>query len=116
MLPGWVEKTIVFSSGSWGVPPRSGVAEALWLFEWSDFGFPARLEGEYRHSMPQARHLEQIGRAFEHFTLARKHPSQDARSRGWRIFVVLAMAHLSIVSKRLRYCKLCRECGQLAMR
>lgn len=45
-------------------------------------GLPALLDGEYRHSMPQVRHLEQIGLAFEHFTLARKQPSQDARRRG----------------------------------
>ena len=52
----------------------------------SDFGLPALLEGEYRHSIPQARHREQIGLALEHLTFARKQPSQDARSRGWRGF------------------------------
>lgn len=52
----------------------------------SDFGLPALLDGEYRHSMPQARQREHIGLAFEHLTLAKKQPSHDARSRGWRIF------------------------------
>jgi hypothetical protein len=36
--------------------------------------------------MPQARQREQHGRAFEHLTFARKQPSHDARSRGWRGF------------------------------
>jgi len=57
----------------------------------SDLGLPALLEGEYRHSMPQERHLEHMGRALEHLTLARKHPSQDARRRGWRGFDELAI-------------------------
>ncbi len=52
----------------------------------SDLGFPALLDGEYRHSIPQARHREHIGRALEHLTLARKQPSQEARSRCWRGF------------------------------
>lgn len=42
--------------------------------------------------MPQVRHLEHIGLAFEHLTLARKQPSQDARRRGWRCLVAVAMA------------------------
>lgn len=57
----------------------------------SDLGLPARLEGEYRHSMPQAKQREHIGRALEHLTLAKKHPSHEARSRGWRAFVEEAM-------------------------
>lgn len=36
--------------------------------------------------MPQARQREQIGLALEHLTLARKHPSHDALSRGCRGF------------------------------
>lgn len=61
----------------------------------SDFGLPALLEGEYLQSMPQARHLEQIGLALEHLTLARKQPSQDARRRGWRSFEELAIEYYS---------------------
>lgn len=34
--------------------------------------------------MPQARQREQMGLALEHLTLARKQPSHDALSRGWR--------------------------------
>lgn len=51
----------------------------------SDFGLPALLDGEYRQSMPQARQREHIGLAFEHLTLAKKQPSHEARSRGWRV-------------------------------
>lgn len=32
-----------------------------------------------------------MGLALEHLTLARKHPSQDARRRGWRGLVEVAM-------------------------
>lgn len=63
----------------------AGVFPSL-LLPLSDLGFPALLDGEYRHSMPHARHLEQIGRAFEHLTLAMKHPSQDCLSRTGRGF------------------------------
>ena len=42
--------------------------------------------------MPQVRHLEHIGLALEHLTLARKQPSQDARRRGWRCLEAVAMA------------------------
>lgn len=41
--------------------------------------------------MPQVRHLEHIGLALEHLTLARKQPSQDARRRGWRCLEAVAM-------------------------
>lgn len=53
----------------------------------SDLGLPARLEGEYRHSIPHARQREHMGRALEHLTFAKKHPSHEARSRGWRALV-----------------------------
>ena len=53
----------------------------------SDLGFPVRLDGEYRHSIPQVRHREHNGLALEHLTFARKQPSQEARRRGWRGFV-----------------------------
>lgn len=59
----------------------------------SALGLPARLEGEYRHSMPHARHREQMGLALEHLTLARKHPSHEARRRGWRALAGEAMVN-----------------------
>ena len=52
----------------------------------SDLVFPALLEGEYLHSYPFWRHREQMGFPFEHLTFARKHPSHDWRSFGWRGF------------------------------
>jgi hypothetical protein len=55
-----------------------------WWLELLDFGFPPLTDGEYLHSIPQVRHLEQTGLALEHLTFAKKHPSQDARSRGCR--------------------------------
>lgn len=48
-----------------------------------------RLEGEYWHIRPTVRQREHMGRALEHLTLARKQPSQDARSRGLEGSVVL---------------------------
>tara|TARA_R110002060_G_scaffold62574_6_gene71944 strand:+ start:75 stop:278 length:204 start_codon:yes stop_codon:yes gene_type:complete len=47
-------------------------------------GLPARDDGEYLQSAPQARHREQIGRALLHLTFARKHVSQDARNLEYR--------------------------------
>jgi hypothetical protein len=65
-----------------------------WLLELSDLGFPARLDGEYRHSIPQVKHREQTGLALEHLTLAKKQPSQDARRRGCRGLLEEDMAAL----------------------
>jgi hypothetical protein len=48
------------------------------------FGFPARLDGLYPHSVPVVRHREQIGLSLLHLTLAKKHPSQEALNRGCR--------------------------------
>lgn len=49
--------------------------------------------------MPQVRHLEHIGLALEHLTLARKQPSQDARRRGWRCLEAVAMAVIGCRSR-----------------
>jgi hypothetical protein len=45
-----------------------------------DFGFPAREDGLYLHSAPQARHREHTGMVLLHLTLARKQVSQEALS------------------------------------
>ncbi len=83
----WAGYTLPLSSDIGDIPVRSADAEPWWWWAWaSELGLPARLEGEYRHSIPQARQREQIGLAFEHLTFARKQPSQDARRRGWRGF------------------------------
>lgn len=78
-----------------------------WVFAWafplcSDLGLPALLEGEYRHSIPQARQREHIGRALEHLTLARKHPSHEARRRGWRALVEEAIVVLCLSGLRTK--------------
>jgi hypothetical protein len=52
------------------------------VFLLSPFGLPAREEGLYLHSAPNARHREHIGRALLHLTLARKQVSQDALNFG----------------------------------
>ena len=93
-LADWPAKRPFWLSGGEGMEFASGVNERLRL-ELSALGFPARLEGEYRHSIPQVRQREQIGLALEHLTLARKHPSHDARRRGCRGFEVLAILALT---------------------
>jgi hypothetical protein len=42
-------------------------------------------EGECLQNRPTMRQREQTGRALEHLTLARKHPSQVARRRGFEL-------------------------------
>jgi len=90
-LVGWVINTTLLSSGREDKPLISAIEELLWWFELSDLGFPALLEGEYRHSIPQARCREQIGLALDQLTLARKQPSQDRRRHSGRGFTILAM-------------------------
>lgn len=76
--------------GDVGLGKKAWCLLSAWLallrpLEASAFGFPALLDGEYRHSRPQAKHLEHKGLALEHLTLAKKQPSQDARRRGGRV-------------------------------
>lgn len=67
----WTEYSMPLSSDTGEVIPVISVGVVDCMLELpSDFGFPALLDGEYRHSIPQARQREHIGLALEHLTLA----------------------------------------------
>ena len=74
-------------------------------FPLSDFGLPARDDGLYLHSAPNARHLEHMGRALLHLTLARKQVSQEALNLGvWGFDEFAEYMVERVVVACLKYC------------